>query len=183
VPASALRTETVRRCAWADASPELRRYHDREYGVRIRTPRAYFERLTLELFQAGLSWRTILAKRAAFRRAFTGFAPGRVARFTSVDRNRLLRDAGIVRNRRKIDATIANAKSFLRVSRRPGGFAAFLQALPLTDRAATVARFRAEFSFMGPEIVGEFLMSTGWWPVRHEPGCFLAVCKRIKEGP
>jgi DNA-3-methyladenine glycosylase I len=161
------------RCAWAQASPELQRYHDLEYGFPVKHNRAYFERLILELFQAGLSWRTILAKRQAFRRAFAGFSARRVAAFTAQDVQRLIHDASIIRNRLKIRAAIANAANFLRVSRRPGGFKAFLNTLPLQDARATVAQFKKHYVFMGPKIVEEFLMSTGHWPVRHERACFL----------
>jgi len=169
-------------CRWALASPELMAYHDREYGFPVSNNRAYFERLVLEIFQAGLSWRTILAKRAAFRRAFAGFSPRRVAAFTAADIERLQQDPAIVRNRRKIAAAVANAGVFVRLSRRPGGFRDFIDSLPLHDRPGTVAAFRRYFVFMGPEIVGEFLMSTGHWPVRHERGCHLHAPPRKPAG-
>lgn len=175
MPASKLRKPDGNkpRCAWAQISAELQAYHDHEYGFPVRSDRDYFERLVLELFQAGLSWRTILAKRRAFRSAFANFNPRRVAAFTRRDVERLMQDAGIIRNRRKITAAIADARIFLRLQRRPGGFRTFLSELPLHDRAATTAAFRRIFDFMGPKIVEEFLMSTGHWAVRHEPGCFL----------
>lgn len=166
------------RCAWAQATPELRRYHDSEYGFRVKRPQAYFERLVLEMFQAGLSWRTVLAKRRAFRTAFAGFAPKKVAAFTRDDVQRLLGNAAIIRNRLKIEAAIKNATVFLEISRKTGGFEAFIRNLPLHDPTATVKLFRKHFAFMGPKIVEEFLRSTGHWNVSHEPGCFLAQTVR-----
>jgi DNA-3-methyladenine glycosylase I len=164
----------ITRCHWALASRELRQYHDREYGFPVKTSRAYFERLILEIFQAGLSWRTVLAKRSAFRCAFAGFTARRVAGFSATEVERLMRNPGIIRNRRKIMAAIENARRFLDCAQRPGGFRAFILSLPLRDRTATVKVFRRTFVFMGPKIVEEFLMSTGHWPVRHEPRCFLS---------
>jgi DNA-3-methyladenine glycosylase I len=164
---------TRRRCAWAEVCDDLRRYHDEEYGRGVTHDRAYFERLVLEIFQAGLSWRTILAKRSNFQKAFAGFDFAKVARFKDPDKARLLSDRGIVRNRRKIDAVVENAARFARLVDRHGSFHAFIGTLPLDDRPATVKAFRANFLFMGPTIVEEFLMSTGHWPVSHEPHCFL----------
>ena len=103
------------RCGWAATSDLYREYHDGEWGRPVRGERNLFERFTLEAFQSGLSWLTILRKRPAFRVAFDGFDPDRVARYGEDDRQRLLADAGIVRNRAKIDATIANARAVLRL--------------------------------------------------------------------
>jgi DNA-3-methyladenine glycosylase I len=169
------------RCAWAQATPELRKYHDQEYGFPVKQPQACFERLVLEMFQAGLSWRTILAKRQAFRRAFANFSPKKVAAFTSRDIQRLLADRNIIRNRLKIKAAVKNASAFLKLSGRPGGFGAFMRSLPLHDPDATLRAFRLQFDFMGPKIVEEFLRSTGYWPVSHEPGCFLAQPHDLKR--
>jgi DNA-3-methyladenine glycosylase I len=104
----------IRRCAWAVSAPDYVEYHDTEWGVPISGDRAYFERLTYEGFQSGLSWLVIMRKRPAFRAAFADFDPERIARFGARDRQRLLSDAGIVRNRQKIDATITNAAALLR---------------------------------------------------------------------
>jgi DNA-3-methyladenine glycosylase I len=101
-------------------------YHDLEWGVPVHDSRALFEKLLLDSFQAGLSWRTILHKREAFRRAFHGFDPQRLARYTARDRARLLADAGIVRNRLKIEAAISNAKAYLRLEDELGSFADYL---------------------------------------------------------
>jgi len=102
-----------RRCDWGDSSPDYIAYHDEEWGVPVHGDNALFERLTLEAFQSGLSWLTILRKRENFRAAFAGFDLAAVAAFTEADRVRLLADAGIVRNRAKIDAAITNARAVL----------------------------------------------------------------------
>jgi len=99
------------RCGWVTSAEDYMRYHDDEWGRPVRDDRALFEKLNLEAFQSGLSWLTILRKREAFRAAFAGFEPARVAAFGDEDVERLLGDAGIVRNRAKVDATIANARA------------------------------------------------------------------------
>jgi DNA-3-methyladenine glycosylase I len=115
----------MKRCAWA-RSPAMIEYHDREWGVPVHDDRVLFEFITLEGAQAGLSWETILAKREAYRRAFAGFDPAKVARFNAARRARLMHDAGIVRNRLKIDSTVTNAAAFLKVQREFGSFDRFL---------------------------------------------------------
>ncbi|WP_035254779.1 DNA-3-methyladenine glycosylase I [Agrococcus lahaulensis] len=110
------------RPAWAATDALLREYYDTEWGMPVRDERGLFERLSLEAFQSGLSWATILRKRPAFRAAFAGFEPDAVARFGEDDVARLMGDAGIVRNRRKIDATIGNARATVRL-REDGGLA------------------------------------------------------------
>jgi DNA-3-methyladenine glycosylase I len=106
-------TPTVHRCAWADSDPLLREYHDVEWGVPEYDSRALWEKLMLDGFQAGLSWVIILRKRDAFRRAFKNFHPDKVSRFGEADVARLLTDAGIVRSRAKIEATIGSARAYL----------------------------------------------------------------------
>src|SRR6201996_2879427 len=103
------------RCAWAGTEPVMRTYHDREWGVPEHDSRALWEKLILDGFQAGLSWSTILKKRDAFRKAFEGFDPEKVARFTEADVERLLQDPGIVRSRSKIEAAIGSAKAYLKM--------------------------------------------------------------------
>ena len=115
----------VARCPWAAGDPVNRDYHDTEWGLRVSGEAAHFERLTLEAFQSGLSWRTILLKRPAFRAAFAGFDAEVVAAYGDDDVARLMADAGIVRNRRKVDATIANARATLALRER-GGLEAFI---------------------------------------------------------
>ncbi|MFW6089208.1 MAG: DNA-3-methyladenine glycosylase I [Gemmatimonadota bacterium] len=110
------------RCAWPGDDPLMIAYHDDEWGVPVHDDRKLFEFFVLDAFQAGLSWRTILHKRENFRVAFDGFDPVRIARYGEADRQRLLGDAGIVRNRQKIDATIGNAREFLRLAEAHGSF-------------------------------------------------------------
>lgn len=109
-------------CAWGVSSELMLAYHDREWGVPVHDDRKHFEFLVLDAFQAGLSWALVLNKREDFRAAFAGFEPARVARFTGVQVRRLLKDEGIVRNRQKIEATIANAKVFLKLQEAEGSF-------------------------------------------------------------
>lgn len=128
------------RPAWASRDPLLREYYDTEWGVPVRDERGLFERLSLEAFQSGLSWATILRKRPAFRAAFADFDPDAVAAFGDDDVARLLADAGIVRNRRKIEATIANAQATVAL-RADGGLPAFIWSFrpARTPRPRTVA--------------------------------------------
>ena len=146
-------------------------YHEHEYGFPLRGDAELLERLALEINQAGLSWLTILKKREAFRRAFDGFDVDRVAEYGEADRARLLADAGIVRNRLKVDAVIENARRVRELRESHGSFAAWLDAHHPRDRAAWVKLFRRTFRFTGGEIVGEFLLSTGYLPGAHRPDC------------
>ncbi len=166
-------------------------YHDEEWGVPCHDDGELFERLALESFQAGLSWSTILHKRAAFRAAFAGFDPAVVARFDEADTARLMGDAGIVRNRAKIEATIGNAARFLETARDFGSFDAYLASMvpppparlppdaqagdipattPASDRLSVDLRRRG-FRFVGSTIVYAFLQSVGLVD-DHLPGCF-----------
>jgi DNA-3-methyladenine glycosylase I len=166
-------------------------YHDAEWGVPVDDDPALFERLALESFQAGLSWSTILHKRAAFRRAFGGFDPEVVAAFGVDDRARLMADAGIVRNRAKVEATIGNAAALLELRRSSGSFSGYLlgfapappRRLPPGSTFADVpSRTTASdalsndlksrgFRFVGPTIVYAFMQSVGLVD-DHLPGCF-----------
>jgi DNA-3-methyladenine glycosylase I len=121
--------DTRERCAWGRVNPIMERYHDEEWGVPLHDDRRHFEFLVLDAFQAGLSWATILNKREGFRRAFADFDPRRVARFNRRSVERLLRDAGIVRNRAKIEAGITNARAFLHVQEFHGSFDRFVWEL------------------------------------------------------
>ncbi|HKY34044.1 MAG TPA: DNA-3-methyladenine glycosylase I [Candidatus Polarisedimenticolia bacterium] len=165
------------RCAWADGDPRLARYHDREWGVPVRTSRAHLERISLEVFQAGLSWRLILAKRSALRRAFARFQPARVARFTRRDVDRLMSDPGIVRNRMKIEATIRNARRVLELARLHGSVDRWLDEAG-RDREALFAALRRELEFMGPLVAESYLQSIGRLPAPHQRGCFLRPARR-----
>jgi DNA-3-methyladenine glycosylase I len=160
-------------------------YHDAEYGFPLRGDAELFERLILEINQAGLSWLTILKKREAFRHAYRGFDPAVVARFGARDVRRLMADAGIIRNRLKIEAAIANAKSVLALRTSHGSFAGWLDencfvgataqrrkgAKTLRPREEWVNLFKRTFRFTGGEIVGEFLLSTGYLPGAHRTTC------------
>jgi DNA-3-methyladenine glycosylase I len=146
-------------------------YHDREYGFPLSSDAELLERLMLEVNQAGLSWLTILKKREAFHRAFQGFDPDIVARYGARDRRRLLADAGIIRNRLKVDAAIANAKTVLELRESHGSFAGWLASHHPRSKPAWVKLFKETFRFTGGEIVGEFLMSVGYLPGSHIPSC------------
>ncbi len=146
-------------------------YHENEYGFPLRDDAALFERLVLEINQAGLSWLTILKKKDNFRAAYEGFDPGRVAAYGRRERARLLRDAGIIRNRLKIDAAIENARRVLGLRESHGSFAAWLDACHPRPKAEWVKLFKKTFRFTGGEITGEFLISTGYLPGAHVDGC------------
>ncbi len=184
------------RCAWAGADganpdPLMVEYHDLEWGTPVTDDLELFERLALESFQAGLSWSTILRKREAFRTAFRGFDPRIVAGFDDADRERLMADAGIVRNRAKIDATIGNAAAFLATAAEFGSFAAYLAAIvpspptrlapdaasgsvpattPVSDALSKDLKQRG-FRFVGSTIVYAFMQSVGLVD-DHVAGCF-----------
>jgi DNA-3-methyladenine glycosylase I len=171
----------VTRCRWSEGiDPKYLEYHDREWGVPVRDDRTHFEFLVLEGAQAGLSWWTILRKREAYRRAFAGFDPVRVARFNTRSIERLVEDAGIVRNRQKIEATIVNARAFLAVQREFGSFDAyvwrFVGGRPIVNRwrerrdvPATSAESDAlskdlkarGFKFVGSTIIYAHMQATG----------------------
>ena len=166
----------VVRCAWADLSPALGRYHDREWGRPIRGDAALFERITLEGAQAGLSWATILNKRPAYRKAFAGFRPARVAAFTARDERWLLADAGIVRNRAKIRSTIANARAYLDLKAEVGPVGGWLASFD--DAAALSKALRSRgFTFVGPTIAESILFAIGAID-GHVPGCVASSRSR-----
>jgi DNA-3-methyladenine glycosylase I len=168
------------RCGWAGTDPVYVAYHDEEWGVPVHDDRRLFEFLVLEGAQAGLSWITILRKRASYRRAFAGFDPARVARFDRRTVRALLRNAGLVRNTRKIESAVENAKAFLRVQREFGSFARYvwgfvdesprrnawrsLAAVPAsTPESVALSRDlrRRGFRFVGPTICYAFMQATG----------------------
>ena len=169
----------VERCGWCGADPVYVAYHDTEWGVPERDPRALWEKLILDGFQAGLSWITILKKREAFRAGFAGFDPGQVARFGEAEIARLLADPGIVRHRGKIEATIGNARAYLAIAERDG-FDRFLwdfvDGAPIQNNFRTMAEVPAQtdlsqrvskalkaegFRFCGPTIVYAFMQAVG----------------------
>jgi DNA-3-methyladenine glycosylase I len=158
-------------CDVAPGHPFHGPYHDEEYGFPVREDDRLFERLVLEINQAGLSWLTILRKRDAFRDAFAGFSIDKVARFDARRRARLLENAGIIRNRLKIEAAIENAKRIRALRKSHGSFAAWLDAHHPRDKAAWVKLFKNTFVFTGGEITGEFLLSTGYLAGAHQESC------------
>lgn len=154
-------------------------YHDLEYGFPLRDDDRLFERLVLEINQAGLSWLTILKKREGFRRAYDDFRLERVAAYGKAERARLLADPGIIRNRLKVEAAIENAKRILALCDSHGSFANWLDAHHPRDKPEWIRLFKKTFRFTGGEITGEFLMSTGYLPGAHHPDCsvFARVAK------
>jgi DNA-3-methyladenine glycosylase I len=180
----------ARRCSWAGIEETYVRYHDEEWGVPLHDDRVLFEFLVLEGAQAGLSWSTILKKRQAYRRAFEGFDPRTVARYGAEQIARLLGDAGIVRNRLKIEAAITNAKAFLEVQREHGSFDrymwGFVDGRPIQNHWRTLADIPAHtelsdrisadlrargFKFVGSTIVYSHMQATGMVN-DHLVGCF-----------
>jgi DNA-3-methyladenine glycosylase I len=184
---SVLGEDCVRRCVWAGGPGSMRDYHDTEWGVPVSGEAAYFERLTLEAFQSGLSWSTILAKRQAFRKAFCDFDTDAIAAFTDADHERLMQDAGIVRNRLKISATITNARASVALRAADGPDA--LPTLVLAHRPAGPVDHTATtspesvalsktlkkrgFVFVGPTTMYALMQAIGIFDP-HAPGCFRA---------
>ncbi|MCE9663034.1 DNA-3-methyladenine glycosylase I [Halomonas sp. M5N1S17] len=158
-------------CDLAPGHPFHGPYHDAEYGFPVDDDQVLFERLVLEINQAGLSWLTVLKKRDAFRLAFEDFHIDRIADYAEDDRQRLLSNAGIIRNRLKVDAVIHNAGVVQSLRREHGSFKAWLDHHHPLPHADWVKLFRKTFRFTGPEIVGEFLMSTGYLPGAHRDDC------------
>jgi DNA-3-methyladenine glycosylase I len=171
--------KTLTRCSWPSTPLDIA-YHDAEWGVPVHDDRTFFEFITLEGAQAGLSWSTILRKRDGYRQAFAGFDPAKVARFTAADIDRLMQDAGIVRHRQKLESTIGNAKAFLRVQQGEGSFDAyvwkFVRGAPIVNRrraSGDIPTRSAEsdalsddllergFKFVGSTICYAFMQATG----------------------
>lgn len=158
-------------CDSAPGHPWHGPYHDGEYGFPASAESVLFERLSLEIFQAGLSWLIVLKKRQALQAAFAGFAVDAVVDFGPADRDRLLADVGIIRNRRKIDAIIENARLIRELRDSHGGFSGWLETAHPRAEADWVKLFRKTFRFTGPEVVREFLLSLGYLPGAHRPEC------------
>ncbi len=146
-------------------------YHDSLYGFPIEDDNELFERLVLEINQAGLSWNTILNKQQNFRMAFHQFDIKKVAAYDETERQRLLNDPGIIRNRLKIDATIHNANVILRLQKEFGSFRKWLDMHHPRSKPEWVKLFKQTFRFTGGEIVNEFMMSTGYFPGAHVESC------------
>lgn len=163
-------------CAAIPLMPEARRelhqnYHDHQYGFPIHNDDELFARLILEINQAGLSWELILKKQENFRKAYDGFSISKVAAYSDDDRQRLLNDAGIIRNRLKINAAIENAKTILTIQKEYGSFEKWIELHHPLSKDAWVKLFKKHFRFTGGEIVNEFMMSTGVLPGAHDDNC------------
>jgi DNA-3-methyladenine glycosylase I len=176
-----------KRCAWAGSDPLMQAYHDEEWGVPERDPRALWEKLQLDGFQAGLAWITVLRKRDAFRKGFKGFDPKKVAKFGEPQIERLLGDAGIIRSRSKIEATIGNARIYLEMAKAGEDFADFCWAFvdgeplrgdgvevpaktPLSEAFSKELKRRG-FKFVGPTIVYAWMQAVGMVN-DHSADCF-----------
>ena len=175
-----IHSDGLARCPWPKLDPLYVRYHDEEWGVPEYDDRALYEKLVLDGFQAGLSWITILRKRENFRRAFDDFEPERIARYTPRRIEKLMQDAGIVRNRMKIEGAVLSARAYLAVMETAGGFSRllwnFLDGKPKVNRFRSTSQVPAEtalsrkmakelagrgFKFCGPTIVYAFMQATG----------------------
>lgn len=181
-----------RRCAWCGDDPLYVGYHDREWGVPVRDDRRLFEQLMLEGAQAGLAWITVLRKREHYRRAFAGFDPRKVARFDRRKVDALMRDAGLVRHRGKLESAAVNARAFLEMQAEHGSFAAWLWShvdgrpvvrrsrkpratSPLAEKVSGELRRRG-MKFVGPTIIHAYLQAVGIID-EHTPGCWRAERK------
>jgi len=161
-------------CRVAIGDPLHGLYHDEEYGFPVESDAALFERLVLEINQAGLSWATILRKRAGFKEAYRGFDIDVVAAFGESDVARLLADASIIRNRLKVAAAIENARRLQAIRDQDGSFRAWLDRHHPLEKQEWVKLFKSTFRFTGGEIVGEFLLSTGYLAGAHHASCPVA---------
>jgi DNA-3-methyladenine glycosylase I len=185
-------SKQVVRCSWSQSDALMQKYHDEEWGVPEYDSRALWEKLMLDGFQAGLSWITILRKRDAFRKAFKGFDPYEVARFSEADVARLLEDTGIVRSRAKIEATINGARIYVAMEKRGENFAEYIWKLvggepivntgpvpaktPLSEEISKTLKTRG-FKFVGPVIVYAWMQATGIVN-DHHTDCFRRKIER-----
>ena len=192
----------AKRCAWPGTDPLYIAYHDEEWGVPERDDRALYEKFVLDGFQAGLSWITILRKREAFRAAFDGFTPEKVARYTKRKVEALMKDEGIVRNRLKIEGAIDSARAWLEMKDSGAGFGSllwdFVGGRPIVNRYKSIAEIPAEtelsraiskelksrgFKFCGPTIVYAFMQATGMVNDHLVTCPRHAACLRLGRAP
>lgn len=152
-------------------------YHDHQYGFPIEDDDELLGRFILEINQAGLSWTLMLRKQASFRLAYDNFSIEKIAAYNETDRERLMQDAGVIRNKLKINAAIVNAQKILELRKDFGTFKGWLDAHKSLNKAEWIKLFKKTFKFTGGEIVNEFLMSTGYLPGAHTPDC--PIYKRI----
>lgn len=184
-----------KRCVWCEAAPNFLKYHDEEWGFPIRDDHRLFEKISLEGFQSGLSWRTILTKRENFRKAFHNFDFNKVARFTQKDVNRLLKDEGIIRHKGKIEAVINNARKAQEIAKRDGSFATYIWSFepdksgldrPQTasTSADSIALSKAlkkqGWKFVGPTTVYAFMQAMGLIN-DHADGCIIRSKVEVKR--
>jgi len=169
-------------CEKPETKQVHKNYHDNWYGFPIHDDNELFGRLIMEINQAGLSWETILNKESNFRVAYANFDIATVARFKEEERERLLNDAGIIRNKLKVNAAIHNAQVIVELQKKYGSFEAWLDAKHPLSREEWTKLFKKTFKFVGGEIVNEFLMSTGYLPGAHAESCpvFATI---LKEEP
>lgn len=167
-------------CDYAIDDPVHGPYHDREYGFPETNENKLFERLVLEINQAGLNWGLILKKRPGFQVAYQGFDVDRVAAYQAKDRARLLGDKAIIRNKLKVNAAIENAKVILAMRESHGGFAKWIASHHPLPKDQWVKLFKKTFRFTGGEITGEFLLSIGYLPGTHRKDCpvYAKIAKR-----
>jgi len=167
-------------CEYCNSHPEdtlNKTYHDTQYGFPLKDDNLLFERLVLEINQAGLSWVTILKKADNFRKAYHGFDIDRIAKYGEEDRARLLSDAGIIRNRLKVNAAIENAKRIQELRKEFGSFKGWVDANRTLSKEEWIKLFKKTFVFTGGEIVNEFLLSTGYLAGAHDKDC--PIYKRV----
>jgi len=167
-------------CEYCNSHPEdtlNKTYHDTQYGFPLKDDNLLFERLVLEINQAGLSWITILKKAENFRAAYHGFDIDRIAKYGEEDGARLLSDAGIIRNRLKVNAAIENAKRIQELRKEFGSFRGWLDANHKLSKEEWIKLFKKTFVFTGGEIVNEFLLSTGYLAGAHDKDC--PIYKRV----
>ena len=167
-------------CEYCNSHPEdtlNKTYHDTQYGFPLKDDNLLFERLILEINQAGLSWITILKKAENFRTAYHGFDIDKIAAYSEEDRARLLSDAGIIRNRLKVNAAIENAKRIRELRKEYGSFKGWLDANHPLSKEEWTKLFKKTFVFTGGEIVNEFLLSTGYLAGAHDADC--PIYKRV----
>jgi DNA-3-methyladenine glycosylase I len=159
------------RCDWAQGDALLSRYHDEEWGESPDSDKEYFEAMMLEIFQAGLSWRTVLHRREGLRQAFAGFSIPVVANFTEHEVEQLMQDERIIRHRQKIVAAVLNARAFLAIQQHAGSFRNWLDAMP-QDVDLIHDTLRPHLRFFGPTVCRSFLEAVGKIPPEHDPHCW-----------
>lgn len=162
---------TIPRCEWAQVDDLMARYHDEEWGSTPESDSRYYEALMLEIFQAGLSWRTILHRREALRQAFAGFSIPVVANFTEHEIEGLMENSAIIRHRQKISAAVHNARAFQAIQQHSGSFRNWLEQMP-PDEKLIYQTLKPHLKFFGPTICVSFLEATGKIPPPHDPMCW-----------